>query len=117
MEKVRMRNASLVRIVMKTRAAAITPMDSIAIKGYGCKINIADSILWRVVSGLYLSNLITGNTKDRISYQKKLKKYDNKIAASEKNLKDIENRITKVENRAYLDGNISIDSAKGISSN
>lgn len=83
-------------------------------KGIWVQINIVDSILWRVASGLYLSKLITGNTKDRITYQKKLKEYDNKIATSEKNLKDIENRITKVEDSAYLDGTMSIDRAKGI---
>ena len=80
-------------------------------KGFYVQINLIDSILWYVSTIFYASKLMHVNDEDRRQYQQQISVYDSKIATSELNIKDIEDRIEKIEYKAYVEGTLSITKA------
>lgn len=80
--------------------------------GFYIQINLVDSILWYSSIALYASKLMHSNTEDKLQYQQQLAICDSKIATSESNIKGIEDRIEKIEYKAYVDGTLSISKAE-----
>lgn len=81
-------------------------------KGFYVQINLIDSILWYISTVLYASKLMHVDNEDRKQYQQQLSICDSKITTSESNIKDIEDRIEKIEYKAYVEGTLSITKAE-----
>lgn len=80
-------------------------------KGFWIQINLIDSILWFNSITLYASKLMHRNDEDIRQYQQQLAVCDSKIATSKLAIKSIEDRMEKIEYKAYVEGTLNISKA------
>lgn len=75
-------------------------------------VNAIDSALWYASFGIYIANTLNANANDRIAIQKQIMDIDTKISVANKSIKDIESRMIAIEEKAYVEGTMSIERAE-----
>lgn len=80
-------------------------------KGFWIQINLIDSVLWYSSIIHYASKLMHSNEENRRQYQQQLLVCDSKMATSASNIKAMEDRIEKIEHKAYVEGSLTINKA------
>ena len=75
------------------------------------QINMVDSVLWNASFGIYVSKMLNATVVDRIEIQKQMMDLDTKISVANASIKEISDRIEKIEYKAYVEGKLDIDKA------